>query len=600
MSARIRVVGTLAASAMIAGVLVGVSPQPASAAGLQLFDQPFHNNTADGDGAVSLPTGPGTNFGCLTASGNTTGTPPRSCTTSLDTPGLGKFRLTDSATNRSGSVFAAVGLPTSQALDITFDAYQYGGTAADGLTLVLAATDPAAPTAPVSVGQPGGALGYSPTGGQPGVPYAYLGFGFDVFGNFSSPTFQGTGCTNPGYLDSPLAGQVVVRGPGNGLVGYCGLNSTAATGGATPPVVPLRAATRTAAEVPVEAVINPTATSFTTTSGLIVPAKTYKIVFTPVGQAERTLSGALPVVAVGMYPANWLNADGYPKQVAVGWVGTTGGSTDFHEVDDTHIASVAGAAVPSLTVAQTAYTKPTLVPGDPVSYQVVVGVQPGPAETYAITVTDVMPAGLVPVAGSGTGWVCLPPSGQTMTCTNSAVPFAAGSTLPILTITGTVTTAGVTPSIVQTDTIVTAFSADAIAVTGGETGWLNTGDTPVRVHGPVYSNSTIVTAGGSGIQCSATWPAAPGTSGCNGIFVDESVTAEARASAGSSRRHSPPRTASPAPTRPPGTTRRSRLRRRTRNRRTTWCSRRCRCALPGARSSRSRPVCTTTPSVSRH
>jgi hypothetical protein len=51
------------------------SPRPAFAVGTTLFSQPFHNNTADGMGAVVLPTVPpgrGVNVACLTAAGNST------------------------------------------------------------------------------------------------------------------------------------------------------------------------------------------------------------------------------------------------------------------------------------------------------------------------------------------------------------------------------------------------------------------------------------------------------------------------------------------------------------------------------------------------
>lgn len=63
---------------------------------------------------------------------------------------------------------------------------------------------------------------------------AHMGIGLDVFGNFSSSTYEGTGCTNPAYIviGGTVPGQVLIRGPGNGLVGYCAINSTATTGGA--------------------------------------------------------------------------------------------------------------------------------------------------------------------------------------------------------------------------------------------------------------------------------------------------------------------------------------------------------------------------------
>ena len=39
----------------LTGTAAVLAPRPASAAGTVVFDQPFHNNTANGDGAVVLP-----------------------------------------------------------------------------------------------------------------------------------------------------------------------------------------------------------------------------------------------------------------------------------------------------------------------------------------------------------------------------------------------------------------------------------------------------------------------------------------------------------------------------------------------------------------
>ena len=92
-----RIVAVVAVCGIAASALVAGTPGVASAAGLELFDQSFQNNTADGDGGVALPAGPGgsTNMACLSASGNPGPAALRSCTTSLDTPGSGKLRLTD-------------------------------------------------------------------------------------------------------------------------------------------------------------------------------------------------------------------------------------------------------------------------------------------------------------------------------------------------------------------------------------------------------------------------------------------------------------------------------------------------------------------------
>ncbi len=458
-----RAVAASVALVVLVSLVVIVNQSVARAASVTLVDQPFHNNTANGTGAVVLPGLPSgtlrTNFACLTAAGNTTTGSPRSCAGATDAQGAGKLRLTDTSLGTTGGLFGATSVPTSQGLDVTFNLYQWGGGGADGMTFALAAVDPNSPVAPASIGQSGGSLGYSGTHSLAGLADGYLGIGFDVFGNFSSNTYEGTGCTDPAFIVAgKIPGQVVVRGPGAGTVGYCGLASTAANATSSP--VPLRATTRAASVVPVEVGINPTAAAFTTTSGLAVAAGTYVVRFTPVGGTARSLSGSLPVVAAGLYPSSsWLTASGIPRQLAFGWVGSTGSVSDNHEVDNATV--VALNPVPALTVAQTSFNQTTLHTGDPVTYSVTAGVTSAADESLPIAVTETMPTGVVPVGGFGSGWVCQAPSGQKVTCTNSGAPFVGGSTLTALTFVGIVNSPGVTPTLIQTTSVATASAADA-------------------------------------------------------------------------------------------------------------------------------------------
>ena len=89
--------------------------------------------------------------------------------------------------------------------------------------LALAAVNPATPTSPPSIGQSGGALGYSASANVKGLANGYLGFGFDVFGNFSNDTYQGGGTTTPVPASTfvrtgdKVPGQLLIRGPGNVL-----------------------------------------------------------------------------------------------------------------------------------------------------------------------------------------------------------------------------------------------------------------------------------------------------------------------------------------------------------------------------------------------
>jgi uncharacterized repeat protein (TIGR01451 family) len=438
-----------------ATVVLTVSAPSARAAGTVLFSQPFHDNTVDGTaGSVSVPATPTkTNVACLSAAGNSTANPLASCAAPTDVQGSGKLRLTSIGTGLEGGVFAATSVPTSQGLDATFNSYQYGGSfGADGIAFVLAATDPANPAQPSVIGPSGGALGYSALNStNAGLAHGYLGVGIDPYGNFSSK-FEGTGCTDPANIAQRMPGQVVVRGPGNGTVGYCALQSSAAT--ATSPALTLRATTRAASTVPVEVVYNPSSSPVTTASGLTVPAGDYDVTFTPVGGAARSLVGGLPVVPAGLYPASWVNANGFPKQLTFGWVASTGSNTDYHEIDNAQVTTLN--PVPQLAVSQTSYSAATLTPGSPVTYTVAAS-SSGAAENLPVTVTETLPSGVVPAGAWGTGWVCGAPTGQQISCTTSTSPFTSGT----ITVNGVVNSGSVTPALIQSGTTAVASSADA-------------------------------------------------------------------------------------------------------------------------------------------
>ncbi len=436
--AAVAVLLTAAASAALTASAPGVL-----AAGTVLFSQPFHSNTVDGPaGSVSLPSG--TNFACLTAAGNPSGSPLATCPSSTDPNGSGKLRLTPNTTNTKGAVFASNSVPTSQGLDATFNSYQYGSVApnaADGLAFVLAAVNPANPATPTATGPTGGSLGYAALGtGASGLSNGYLAVGLDAFGNFSNGKsgFEGTGCSDPANIAVRMPGQVVVRGPGNGTVGYCALNSSAAT--ASSPSLTLAAVTRAASVVPVEVVINPTSVPLTTPSGVTAAAGGYAVRFTPVGGSAQTLTGALPTVPSGLYPSSWLNASGIPRQLAFGWVASTGAVTDFHELDNVVVNSLS--PVPKLAVSQTSYAN-ALTVGSPVTYTVTATAS-GATENQPVTITQTLPSGVAPLVASGTGWTCAAPSGQQISCTSTASPFTSGT----ITVNGVITSSSVTSALI--------------------------------------------------------------------------------------------------------------------------------------------------------
>lgn len=469
---------SVALVALLAATLGVTFAGTAAAAGTVLFDQPFANNTPSGTGAVVKPAPTsGTNGACLTATGNAATGVLKSCPPSTvpaptvnDAPESGTLSLTPLQTSKSGGVFAATSVPTSQGLDVTFDLFQYGGGsfAADGIAFALSAVDPANPTAPMNMGPTGGSLGYSTYSTLGGLANAYLGVGFDVYGNFSSKTYQGGLCPSSILVKETgrSPSQVLVRGPGHGTVGYCALTGTGTI--ATPPVVPLHGVDRTSSKVAVEIVVNPNKTSIITASSLTVPAESFLVAFTPAGGgAQRLLTAGLPVMSATMVgAASWLDADGLPKQLAFGWVGSTGANIDNHEVANVKVSSLA--SVDRLTVSQLNYTPAaatvtTALPtGSPVSYVVTPGVS-GLADAGPISVTETVPVGVRPLAATGTGWVCASPVGQTITCSNANGPFPAGTTLPTVTVSAVVTGINVSQSVVQASSVVTASSDTGLA-----------------------------------------------------------------------------------------------------------------------------------------
>ncbi|WP_344492574.1 lectin-like domain-containing protein [Glycomyces endophyticus] len=155
------------------------------------------------------------------------------------TPASGKdpgyLQLTDAALYDYGGMVYNKPLENKGGIEITFAQYQYGGTGADGISFFLVEGD----TDLTQVGAYGGSLGYAQFDRanvqRHGVDGGYLGLGLDAWGNFSADTEgRGRGCPEqyraPEYLrewGDRAPDNVALRGPGQGLDGYCLLATTA-------------------------------------------------------------------------------------------------------------------------------------------------------------------------------------------------------------------------------------------------------------------------------------------------------------------------------------------------------------------------------------
>ncbi|MFM5501163.1 DUF6701 domain-containing protein [Aeromonas veronii] len=130
----------------------------------------------------------------------------------------GRLRLTQAAGNQSTSTTYQRLFPAANNLvTITFNHYAYGGSGADGMAVVLSDA-----TVTPQPGAFGGPLGYGFKPGIPGFAGGWLGVGLDEFGNYSG---EG-GTSNVGQRRQ----SVVIRGSGSGTAGYRYLRGTCNNG----------------------------------------------------------------------------------------------------------------------------------------------------------------------------------------------------------------------------------------------------------------------------------------------------------------------------------------------------------------------------------
>ncbi|CAB4648778.1 unannotated protein [freshwater metagenome] len=134
------------------------------------------------------------------------------------------LRLTSTATKVSGGLIFNRPIPISAGLDVSFTFSQWGGTGADGLSFFLQKGTETSSALPA-----GGTLGYSADRNQTpnlnGLRNGLIGIGLDMFGNYSSPNFDGTGCPSIANRPTTNPNALVIRGPGHLMAGYCIIGS---------------------------------------------------------------------------------------------------------------------------------------------------------------------------------------------------------------------------------------------------------------------------------------------------------------------------------------------------------------------------------------
>lgn len=124
----------------------------------------------------------------------------------------GVLRLTSNQLNQRGHIYLDIPFPSTYGLKAEFEYFSYGGTGqflADGLTVFLFDGD----TPTFNAGGFGGSLGYAPRNQEPGLSNAYLGIGFDEYGGFGTNQEGRLGSFSVVDQNGRAPDAIVLRGP---------------------------------------------------------------------------------------------------------------------------------------------------------------------------------------------------------------------------------------------------------------------------------------------------------------------------------------------------------------------------------------------------
>jgi uncharacterized repeat protein (TIGR01451 family) len=338
-----------------------------------------------------------------TLSGNALLTAP-----SIDPAGQGWLRLTGVATDESGHALdTSQTVPPNVPVTLRFNYVSWGGTGADGITVFLYDA-----TQNMSGSANGGGLGYC--GGAGG----YLAIGLDEYGNFSNP---GDHCGAAGGGPGRVPGSLVIRGPLSAHDEY--VTGATVSGGIDAPGVSARPSPKS-----VIVTLTPAAVGYTITAEFqSASGQPFQVLFSNV---------AFPYAP--------------PASLSVGFSGSTGGSTNNHELQ-----GLVTATPDDLQVMMSGPA--TVLQGTPVTYTLTVtnnGAYPIDAAD-APTVLDTLPAAITAAT-----WTCAGSHGGTCVASGAGNIDSSALTLPsnasvTYTITGILD-----PAIACGGTVVNSASAD--------------------------------------------------------------------------------------------------------------------------------------------
>ncbi|BCB25402.1 hypothetical protein SKTS_02880 [Sulfurimicrobium lacus] len=225
----------------------------------------------------------------------------------------GYLRLTNNTGNNAKAatvpgIFPAAG----NYISVEFQQYAYNGSGADGIAVTL--SDYSVPAVP---GAYGGSLGYAQKTGIVGFAGGWIGVALDEYGNYQNPTEGRIG--GPGFrVDS-----VGMRGSGSGMLGYNWLGGTATL---NPQIDNNTSSTPSLGyyyQVVVDARNEPASTAVAVNRD--TGAGYASLISIPNVYAAATAQGFTQAPV----PSNW----------QISFTGSTGGSTNIHEIGSLRICA---------------------------------------------------------------------------------------------------------------------------------------------------------------------------------------------------------------------------------------------------------------------
>ena len=434
---------------------------------------------------------PSTIFGSnwIVSTNDTTGIVP-----SIVNPGY--LRLTNNTGNNAKAATVPGIFPASgNYISVEFKQYAYNGSGADGMAVTL--SDYAIPAVP---GGFGGSLGYAQaqTKGSNGFAGGWIGVALDEYGNYQNPA-DGPKIGGPGFIPESVG----VRGSGSGMNGY---NFLAGTNGLTP-LVDNRGSTTPSLgnyyQVIVDARNEPVSTSITVNRDTTGTGNSYNqnLINIPNVYSAATGQG----FTQSPVPTNW----------QISFTGSTGGSTNIHEIGGLRIcaqsmAAPSGGTAGSFNAIDEAYGTPPLavqnyltghiytkLVGTPFKFDVAALSNSQILTTYAAAASKTVTVKLVDNSDSLT----VPANDCTRSCTSvcTGKPAVAGGT-QTLTFASGATDKGQKQS--PNFTINSAYQKLVAIISDGTTAACSTDSFSVRplsIASVVSSNATNTGTGGTPI-----------------------------------------------------------------------------------------------------